>query len=130
MLAAQAPVERRLALLVLFTPTLCLLLVVFVACGAATMEFERKWVPEDPEYRKDFRTYSPIIYVFYSDVYAYAWGAPVLAVIWAAWLLRKPYCSLRSLALYVAILCVFITFWVLFTLLAFYLGNQTFCAGG
>ncbi len=122
MVTTGTQVERRLAIVVVLTTMVCLIVTVFAAYCAATLEFtcavsivENHAIPEFTS--------------VYGDVYVCAWGVPAIGMIWGLWLARKPCCSLLSLTVYVAAACIFMVSWLVYTLLAFYLVNQSFLVG-
>ena len=122
MLTLATEVDRKVALCLLIPIILSALIVVFASFGAATQEFGYAvWV------RK--ATCLPAITELYKAGYRWAWVLPLGLAVWAAFLVRKPSCSLGVLTLFAGTECVLLTLWVAFSALAFYLGNQSFFAG-
>jgi len=121
-LRAETRVGRRLIALAA-VPALCsMTLVVFGSYFAGTLEFTRVWPPKDPECL-------PALTVLYGNAYAWGWLAPPMSVAALLWLLYRGSCGIGTLVAFIGLVGVFTTLWLTFTLLALYVGNQTFHAG-
>jgi len=120
MLRGSTTVGRELAATIMTMAVVCLGITVYVSYGAAVVEFTYSVTA------RDLGEYAPAITVMFRDVSGYAWWLLVFAVVWEVWLLRKPMCTLRCLLWHVGTVVMMTTFWAWFTLLAFYLHNQSF----
>jgi hypothetical protein len=120
MLTGADPVARKLAVLVVLTTTCCTLIVGCACCLAAWLEFTYGYfatrVPES----------LPAFTVAYKRVYLLGLAGPTVSVVWGCILLMRKECILLKLVLYVSTFCLYTTFWLAITLLALYVGNQSF----
>ena len=122
MLSTDTEIDRKLSLLILVPLLLCAFFVALVSFGAAKLEFGyASWVRHTH--------YLPAITAWFRDVYCWVWGLPAVLLLWCAALVRRPFCRLGAIMVFAGTESVLLTVWTLFTILSFYLGNQTFVAG-
>ena len=112
-------VKRPLVVLIAVPALLSMMAVIYIAFGAATMEFKYGCVSRDTEY-------PPVITAAYRDICPWGWVGPTLGVAGLIALLCRQRCTVGALALYIGFVAVFTTLWLTVTLLAFYLGNRHF----
>jgi len=119
MIARDTPVSRLLAGVVIGGAMLCLFLICFAADLASHWEFTTSLTAQTYEH-------PPAFTHFYRQLCPYSWLVFTPALLIAAWLMRKPHCNLLAIIVYVTFLLNLAVFWMLVTILAFYLHNQTF----
>lgn len=118
-LTLDTEVDRKVALCILLPFLLSAFIVVFALFGAATQEFNYAvWV------RKT--SYLPAITELYRNFYRWGFALPVGLIILGVFLIRKPFCRLGGIMFFVGTEFVILTFWLAFSALAFYIGNQSF----
>jgi hypothetical protein len=121
MVTLDTVVDRKVALCILVPFMLTVLIVVFVLYGLATLEFGyADWV------RK--ATCLPAITEIYSAYFRWSLVLPIGLSLWGAFLIRKTSCSLGGLLLFAGTECIVLTIWTTFSVLAFFLGHQTYFA--
>jgi len=114
-------VGRRL-IMIIVAPVLCgMVLVVYASYGAGYLEFTHA-LP-----RRDLWDL-PQLTDWYRSLYAWGWFGPALSSLAAIVLVCRRQCTIGSLASLIGFMVIFTTFWLVFTLLALYIGNQKLCA--
>lgn len=122
MLAWDTAVDRKLALCVIIPLLLYSLIVVYATTGVASLEFKYAvWAGK--------AQYLPAMTELYRTVYRWGWVLPIGVGVWSGFLLRKPSCAMGGIALLAGMEGLLLTLWIVFTVVAFYLGNQSFVAG-
>jgi hypothetical protein len=121
MAAGNDSIARGLAAHVVMPAILFLVLVISVTQYAARLEFRFSW-PSKSEHVAEL----PPFVALYQRVYPYSWIVIGAGVIWSAALLWNPRAGLRSLAVYVGSIGNIAALWILWTLLTFYMLNQSF----
>lgn len=123
----RTSVSRAVAIAIIFPTLLSLLAVIYFTWAAAVIEFHLSFGARAVAERlQKYGSDAPPIVVIYRSYYPYAWTLLTLAVLWAAWLLRRSTCRLIAVTLYVGVFVTSSCIWILLTLLAFYLHNECF----
>jgi len=122
MLNLHTEVDRKLVCGLLIPLCMVSLVVAIVTFGIATLEFKCAiWV--------ESVRYPPALTEFYRCVYGWGWCLPVGIIAWSVLLARSPSCRLSSVVLLAGVGLLSVVVWIILTVLAFYLVNQSFMYG-
>ena len=126
MLSRDTTVDRALAAVIVFAALVLEVIVLYATNIAAKLEFTAAVRSARLQREVGSGEATPYITVAYRRVYKYSWGWLPVALLWAYWILRGRHCSLLALLCYVGVSLNLAAVWLLFTLLALYVGNQLF----
>lgn len=124
-LSRDTQIDRTLTVAVVSGLLAIQLTVLYGAYIAARMEFTHG-VRSVRLQRQGIGESTPALTVMYRSAYPYSWWWLAVSVAWAGWISRRRCCSLLTLVWYIGVCLELVVFWLMFTLLALYLGNQEF----
>ncbi len=121
MIRFDTPCGRLVVAATCVPALLCMTIVVLFAFAASHAEFRfaiTKWNS----------SVAPMLAVAYREWHSWGWAGPFIGTAWLAVLLFRKNRTVGVTICYLAFVAVFTTAWLIFTFLAFYLGNQIFHA--
>jgi hypothetical protein len=128
MLSHKTSIDRMLAGTIISMMIVFLSINLYFTHHFSTLEFKYSKVSCEFEKQRHKMGWdpTPVLATYCRDFYPYSRLSLIIAVLWAALILRKQKCSLMMVMFYVGVFINYALFWTLFTFLALYMENQTF----
>jgi hypothetical protein len=119
MLDTKTSVDRRILIPIILSLIITYIFIMIITYAASSAEYNWAW-------SRIYNDQLPYIGMIHMKIYHYSWISVFLFIVWGILLLYKKQCSLFSITIYFCIMESFGIIWILFTLFALYVKNQSF----